>query len=58
MRQAPTSGESGTQATGLSAFAPEAISIAAVVLLYRLTRNSLIAIPGGTVLYMALIRIL
>ena len=33
---------------------PEAVSIAAVALLYKLTKNNLIAMVGGTILYMVL----
>ena len=33
---------------------PEAVSITAVALLYKFTRNSLIAMVGGTILYMVL----
>ena len=36
--------------------APEAVSIAAVALLYKFTKNSLIAMVGGTVLYMVLVQ--
>jgi len=37
---------------------PEAISIAAVVLLYKLTKNSLAAMVVGTILYMFLIQVI
>ena len=36
---------------------PEAVSIAVVVLLYKLTKNNLAAMVGGTILYMALIQV-
>jgi len=36
---------------------PEFVSIAAVVLLYKFTRNNLIAMVGGTILYMVLIQV-
>lgn len=35
---------------------PEAVSIAVVALLYKFTKNNLIAMVGGTVLYMTLIQ--
>jgi len=35
---------------------PELISIAAVVILYKTTKNYLIAMVGGTILYMVLIQ--
>ena len=35
---------------------PEFASIAAVALLYKFTKNNLIAMVGGTALYMALIQ--
>ena len=35
---------------------PELISIAAVAMLYKLTKNSLIAMVGGTILYMLLLQ--
>jgi len=35
---------------------PEAVSIAAVAILYKLTKNSLAAMMGGTILYMFLIQ--
>lgn len=37
-------------------WAPEFISIAAVVILYKLTKNNLIAMVGGTLLYMVLVQ--
>ena len=36
---------------------PEAVSIAVVVLLYKFTKNNLIAMVGGTALYMVLIQL-
>jgi len=35
---------------------PEAVSIAAVALLYKITKNSLVAMVGGTILYMVLVQ--
>ena len=35
---------------------PELISVAAVALLYKFTKNNLLAMVGGTVLYMVLIQ--
>jgi len=37
---------------------PEGISIAAVALLYKLTKNSLVAMVGGTILYMVLVQVI
>ena len=36
---------------------PELISVGAVVLVYLLGKNSIVAIAGGTVLYMALVQL-
>ncbi len=36
---------------------PEAIAIALVVVLYKVSKNSLVAIAGGTVLYMLLVQL-
>ena len=35
---------------------PEAVSIAVVALLYKVTKNNLVAMVGGTILYMILIQ--
>jgi branched-subunit amino acid transport protein AzlD len=37
---------------------PEFISIAVVALLYKFTKNNLIAMVGGTILYMVLIQVI
>ena len=37
---------------------PEAVSIAVVILLYKLTKNNLTAMVGGTLLYMVLIQVI
>lgn len=37
---------------------PEAISITVVILLYKFTKNNLVAMVGGTILYMVLIQVI
>jgi len=36
---------------------PEGVSIAVVAILYKVTKNSLIAMVGGTILYMVLVQV-
>lgn len=42
----------------LAGFVPQAVAVAAVVLLHLWKRNNLLSIAGGTAVYMALLRLL
>jgi len=47
----------GVSFSALRSWAPQAISVAAVVVLHRWKHNNLLSIFGGTALYMALVQV-